>query len=105
MKMLLKTLVVALAAASAVRAEGPAEKSVDFRNDLIPMFTKHGCNAGACHGAAIGRGGFKLSLYGGDPQADFEAIVRQLEGRRINLSDPEESLIFLKPAELSLIHI
>ena len=99
MKMLLKTLVVALAAASAVRAEGPAEKSVDFRNDLIPMFTKHGCNAGACHGAAIGRGGFKLSLYGGDPQADFEAIVRQLEGRRINLSDPEESLIFLKPAE------
>jgi hypothetical protein len=99
MKMLLKTLVVALAAASAVRAEGPAEKSVDFRNDLIPMFTKHGCNAGACHGAAIGRGGFKLSLYGGDPQSDFEAIVRQLEGRRINLSDPEESLIFLKPAE------
>ena len=72
---------------------------MDFRNDLIPMFTKHGCNAGACHGAAIGRGGFKLSLYGGDPQSDFEAVVRQMHGRRVNLSNPDESLIFLKPTE------
>lgn len=72
---------------------------IDFRNDLIPMFTKHGCNAGACHGAAIGRGGFKLSLYGGDPQSDFEAVVRQMNGRRVNLSKPDQSLIFLKPTE------
>ena len=72
---------------------------VDFHNQLIPVFTKHGCNSGACHGAAIGRGGFKLSLYGGDPSSDYEAIVRQLGGRRVNLSRPTESLIVLKPAE------
>lgn len=76
-----------------------ADGVVEFENDLIPVFTRHGCNAGACHGAAIGRGGFKLSLYGGDPRADHEAIVRQLEGRRINLARPDESLLVLKPTE------
>ena len=70
---------------------------VDFENDLMPVFTKFGCNAGACHGAAAGRGEFKLSLFGGDPQADYEAIVRQFAGRRINLMHPEESLVILKP--------
>ena len=75
-----------------------AEESVDFTNDIIPLLTKHGCNAGACHGAAIGRGGFKLSLYGGAPDLDYEAIVRQLGGRRINLADPTRSLVVLKPS-------
>ena len=55
--------------------------------------------AGACHGAAIGRGGFRLSLYGGDPEFDHQTIVRELEGRRVNLAKPAESLIILKPAE------
>ncbi|MCR9292425.1 MAG: DUF1549 and DUF1553 domain-containing protein [bacterium] len=99
MKTLLQSLTLIVAVASVGRAEDLPEETVDFRNDLIPMFTKHGCNAGACHGAAIGRGGFKLSLYGGDPQSDFEAVVRQINGRRVNLSNPEESLILLKPAE------
>ena len=70
---------------------------VDFQNEIIPILTKVGCNAGACHGAAIGRGGFNLSLYGGNPEADFDAIVHYMGGRRINLSKPEESLIVLKP--------
>ena len=70
---------------------------VDFQNEIVPILTKVGCNAGACHGAAIGRGGFNLSLYGGNPEADFDAIVHELGGRRINLSNPEESLIVLKP--------
>ena len=70
---------------------------VDFENDLMPVFTKFGCNAGACHGAAAGRGEFKLSLFGGNPQSDYKAIVRQLAGRRINLMHPEESLVILKP--------
>ena len=70
---------------------------IDFENDLIPVFTKFGCNAGACHGAAAGRGEFNLSLFGGNPQADYKAIVRQFAGRRVNLMHPEESLIILKP--------
>ncbi|MEL7337141.1 MAG: DUF1549 domain-containing protein, partial [Planctomycetota bacterium] len=49
--------------------------------------------------AAIGRGGFKLSLYGGDPKSDYEALVRRMNGRRVNLSAPGESLVLLKPAE------
>lgn len=74
-----------------------ASDRVDFENDLIPIFTKFGCNAGACHGAAAGRGEFNLSLFGGNPQADYKAIVRQFAGRRVNLMHPEESLIILKP--------
>ena len=72
---------------------------VEFENDLVPLLTRYGCNAGACHGAAIGRGGFRLSLYGGDPKADYDAIVRQMRGRRVNLARPEESLLVLKPSE------
>lgn len=83
-------------------AKEPATQ-VDFENDLIPVFTRLGCNAGACHGAAIGRGGFKLSLYGGNPSADYHAIVQELEGRRVNLFKPEQSLIYLKPSE-SIAH-
>ncbi len=82
-----------------VRAAEPTRPGIDFENDLIPVFTKLGCNAGACHGSAMGRGGFKLSLYGGNPPADYSAIVHQLEGRRVNLSRPDQSLVILKPTE------
>ena len=80
----------------AVAAETPA---VDFDTQVMPVFTKAGCNSGACHGAAIGRGGFKLSLYGGGPAADYEAIVHQLEGRRINVARPRSSLLLAKPTD------
>ncbi len=72
---------------------------VDFDTQVMPVLTKAGCNAGACHGAASGRGSFKLSLYGGDPAADYTAIVHQLEGRRINLARPSASLLLAKPTE------
>ena len=72
---------------------------VDFDNDVIPVFTKAGCNTGACHGAAVGRGGFKLSLYGSDAPSDYQSIVQELQGRRINLADPTRSLVLLKPTE------
>ncbi len=74
-----------------------APAPVDFDTDVLPVLTKAGCNAGACHGAAAGRGGFKLSLFGGDPAADQRAIARDLEGRRVNLAHPERSLLLLKP--------
>jgi len=71
--------------------------SVDFDTDVLPVLTRAGCNAGACHGAAAGRGGFKLSLFGGDPAADYRAIVQDFEGRRVNLARPDRSLLLLKP--------
>ena len=73
------------------------QEQVEFENDLVPVLTKMGCNAGQCHGSAIGRGDFKLSLYGGNPKSDFEEIVRRMNGRRVNLAKPEDSLIVLKP--------
>jgi hypothetical protein len=74
-----------------------ADSPVDFDTDVLPVLTKAGCNAGACHGAAAGRGGFKLSLFGGDPAADHRAIVHELAGRRVNLAHPERSLLLRKP--------
>ena len=61
------------------------------------VLSKAGCNSGACHGAIAGKNGFKLSLRGYDPEADFYTITRQSRGRRIVPSDPGRSLLLLKP--------
>lgn len=71
--------------------------SIDFDTEIMPILTRSGCNVGSCHGAAAGRGGFNLSLLGGDAEADYAAITRQYEGRRINLAHPEKSLVLRKP--------
>lgn len=68
-----------------------------FRNHVIPVLTRLGCNSGACHGAAAGKGGFKLTLRGFDPQADFNVLTRQSLGRRVNKIEPAKSLMLLKP--------
>lgn len=68
-----------------------------FRNHVIPVLTRLGCNSGACHGAAAGKGGFKLTLRGYDPEADFNVLTRQSLGRRINKLEPAKSLMLLKP--------
>ncbi|MFG0296342.1 MAG: hypothetical protein ACF8PG_10580 [Maioricimonas sp. JB045] len=75
------------------------EPGIDFDTQVIPLLTKAGCNSGACHGAAVGRGGFRLSLFGSNPAIDHERIVHELEGRRINLARPAESLLIEKPTE------
>jgi hypothetical protein len=67
-----------------------------FRTGVLPLLTKAGCNAGACHGAATGQGGFKLSLLGYDPEEDYERITRERGGRRIDQSAPSESLLLRK---------
>src|SRR5262245_28328129 len=72
-------------------------RPIDFDTQVVPVLTRAGCNAGACHGAAAGRGGFRLSLLGGDPAADHDAIVHELKGRRVNLARPAESLVLAKP--------
>ena len=70
---------------------------VSFDAEVIPLLTKMGCNAGACHGAAAGRGEFHLSLLGSDPDADHWAIARQFQGRRVNQTRPVDSLLLRKP--------
>jgi hypothetical protein len=70
---------------------------VSFRNQVQAVLAKAGCNSGACHGAAAGKNGFKLSLRGYDADADWFAITRQARGRRIVPSDPGRSLLLLKP--------
>jgi hypothetical protein len=71
-----------------------------FRNHVQSVLTKAGCNSGACHGAAAGKKGFKLSLRGYDPQRDYLTLTRQSLGRRIIPSDPGRSLILTKPTGL-----
>ena len=80
-----------------------ADSPVDFDTQIVPLLTRFGCNSGACHGSAAGRGDFRLSLYGSNPGFDFDSIVRQTNGRRVNIANPEESLVWLKPTQ-SLSH-
>jgi hypothetical protein len=68
-----------------------------FRNQVIPMMTKIGCNSGACHGALAGKGGFKLSLRGYAPATDHFVMTRQANGRRVDRLEPARSLVLLKP--------
>jgi hypothetical protein len=68
-----------------------------FRNNVIPVLTKVGCNQGACHGALAGKNGFKLTLRGYDPDVDYDTLTRQSVGRRVSLADPASSLMLLKP--------
>src|SRR5262245_3543543 len=74
-----------------------ADDSVTFERDVMAVLSKAGCNLGACHGNLNGKGGFKLSLRGDDPAADHAALLRQADQRRVNVLEPEASLILQKP--------
>src|SRR5437867_6595221 len=74
-----------------------------FTNHVLPVMTKAGCNSGACHGAAAGKNGFKLTLRGYDPELDYMVLTRQALGRRVNKLEPARSLMLLKPT-LTLAH-
>lgn len=84
-------LLVALWAHSLVAAQ-----PLHFENDIVPILGRYGCNSSGCHGKAEGQGGFKLSVFGSDPDADFMAIVMEMRGRRVLASAPEESLLLRK---------
>src|SRR5262245_4693493 len=75
----------------------PEANSPSFRNHVIPILTRAGCNSGACHGALAGKGGLKLSLRGYDLDADHFVLTRQALGRRIDREAPAKSLMLLKP--------
>ena len=68
-----------------------------FKNHVLPVLTKAGCNSGACHGAAAGKNGFRLTLRGYGPEVDYNVMTRQALGRRIVKTAPAESLVLLKP--------
>ncbi len=80
-------------------ASHAADALPSFRNDIQPILFKMGCNTGACHGAAAGQNGFGLSLRGFDHESDYDAITRHANGRRVNLAQPDQSLILLKPTQ------
>ena len=69
---------------------------IHFANDVSPILTKLGCTSGGCHGKASGQGGFKLSIFGFDPDFDYQAIVKQSRGRRLFFAAPEKSLLIEK---------
>jgi hypothetical protein len=101
---MLKQRLVLSAIAGALVLGGPLvaaaqQPRVTFLRDVAPILNKVGCTAGACHGAAKGKNGFKLSLRGYDPRFDYEALLYDLAGRRFNRADPGKSLMLAKPSQ------
>jgi hypothetical protein len=76
----------------------PAQMSVSFSPGIISILTTKGCNGSGCHGSPAGQSGFKLSLFGYDVNADYQMIVKGHDGRRVNLDNPEKSLLIQKPS-------
>ena len=81
-------------------ARSQDDPEISFQLDVMPVFMKAGCNTGSCHGAARGKDGFRLSLFGFDPQGDYHRLTRELSGRRINLALPQKSLMIEKACGL-----
>ncbi|MEK6234064.1 MAG: DUF1549 and DUF1553 domain-containing protein, partial [Planctomycetales bacterium] len=77
-------------------ASAAADPAISFRLDVMPVFMKSGCNTGSCHGAARGKDGFRLSLFGFDPAGDHHRLTREISGRRVNLAIPSKSLLLEK---------
>ena len=69
---------------------------VNFPNQIVPIFTKTGCNAGGCHGKSSGQNGFRLSLLGFEPTEDYEHLLKEARGRRLFPAAPDHSLLLLK---------
>jgi hypothetical protein len=96
-----RTSLVADDAVPAQSDVAAAGESATFLGDVMPRLAKLGCNAVACHGGAAGQGGFKLSMFGADPRADYEALAHADGGRRVNQGDATNSLFLLKAANVS----
>lgn len=88
---MLRFLLVAAITVPALGAEEPS-----FRQDVLPILTKAGCNAGGCHGKLSGQNGFRLSLRGFASEWDFDWITNEVNGRRVNYAFPEQSLLVQK---------
>ena len=76
--------------------EATGDRPISFKLDVMPIFLKSNCNTGSCHGAARGKDGFRLSLFGFDPDGDHYRLTREMPGRRVNLAIPQDSLLVTK---------
>src|SRR5262245_40937377 len=77
-------------------AFGDEPRHFNFENDIVPILSKFGCNTSGCHGKAEGQNGFKLSVFGFDPAADYAALTQEARGRRVVAAVPERSLLLAK---------
>jgi len=95
MNQLMSGSLVLVAAISALWPREPP-RVLDFTNDVLPVLQRYGCSSAYCHGSATGRAGLRLSLFGSDPAADYAMLTTQLGGRRIDLRNPDQSLVLQK---------
>ena len=77
-------------------AEAGDWREIHFSNDVVPIFSRYGCNSSGCHGKAEGQNGFRLSVFGFDPAADYVSLTQESRGRRVFQPIPEKSLLLLK---------
>lgn len=77
-------------------SESTRQRQFHFENDIVPLFSRFGCNTSGCHGNSLGQNGFKLSVFGFDPAADHAALTKENRGRRVLYSAPESSLLLRK---------
>src|SRR5436190_23610310 len=91
-------LLTAIALLSAAERSAMADEAASprFSRHVVAAFSKLGCNGGTCHGAVQGKNDFRLSLFGAKPEADYAAIVRHLDGRRLDRFDIDRSLLLQK---------
>ena len=75
-----------------------ASAETSFVGDIAPILTRKGCSGSNCHGSVRGKNGFKLSLFNSDTEEDYKEILSNDDGRRVNLEQPEQSLILRKPS-------
>ena len=85
-----------VASVPATVKDAKLDRPISFKLDVMPVFMRAGCNVGSCHGSARGKDGFHLSLFGYDPDGDYERLTREISTRRINLAIPNESLMIQK---------
>jgi hypothetical protein len=76
-------------------------RAPSFLNDVMPLFTRLGCNSGACHGKGAGQNGFRLSLRGYAPEQDYLLLTREFMARRVDPAAPEDSPLLRKPLGLA----
>src|SRR5688500_13639173 len=89
-------LVCAVGMAAGAIPSLAADRPLNFENDIIPILTRYGCNSSGCHGKAEGQNGFKLSVFGFDPRADYRSLTMEGRGRRVFPAAPEQSLLLQK---------